>query len=212
MQQKFSKKSATTRLPRTWWPPRAGVPVGTLYRWFPDKAALAEALADRYLAKLLGLYEELLGSLTPEERIGDFLHRVTTRLVAETRDQRALPALLVSTLVPGGRASAGARLRAGLEGHIRGLIRLRVPGLDDDSTNRTAAVMVSLAQLVLVAAADDDDDRRTALTAEYVDVMLAYLEAKFPVASHPAWTDPDVVVKPLSPGADRATRLAATKE
>ena len=32
---------------------RAGVPVGTLYRWFPDKAALAEALTDRYLSRLV---------------------------------------------------------------------------------------------------------------------------------------------------------------
>ena len=40
---------------------RAGVPVGTLYRWFPDKSAIAEALADRYLAQLLGLYDDLLG-------------------------------------------------------------------------------------------------------------------------------------------------------
>ena len=191
---------------------RADVPVGTLYRWFPDKAALAEALADRYLATLLGLYEDLIGSLTPDERIGDFLHRVTNQLVAATREQRALPALLLSTMVPGSRANAGTRLRAGLHGHIRGLIDLRVPGLDDDSINRTADVMVSLAQLVLVAAADDDDDRRDSMTAEYVDVMLAYLEAKFPAADHHAWTDPDVVVKPLFPGADRASRLAAITE
>ena len=53
---------------------RAGVPVGTLYRWFPDKVALAEALTDRYLDRLVTLYTELLTDLPPEERIGDFLH------------------------------------------------------------------------------------------------------------------------------------------
>ena len=55
-----------------------------------------------------------------------------SRLVEETRDQRALPALLVSAMVPGGRSRPATRLRAGLESHIRALIELRVPGLPDD--------------------------------------------------------------------------------
>lgn len=190
---------------------RAGVPVGTLYRWFPDKAALAEALTDRYLDRLVTLYTELLTDLPPEERIGDFLHRVMARLVDETRGQKALPALLVSAMVPGDRSPAGARMRAGLEGHIRGLIELRVPGIPNDIRDRTAEVCVTLAHLVIAAAADnaDDEARRQALTDEYIDVLLAYLEAKFPSIDHPAWTDPDVAVKPLFPAPQRAERIAS---
>jgi AcrR family transcriptional regulator len=188
---------------------RAGVPVGTLYRWFPDKAALAEALTDRYLSRLVTLYTELLTDLPPEERIGDFLHRVMARLVTETRGQRALPALLVSAMVPGNRSPAGARMRSGLEGHIRALIELRVPGIPTELRDRTAEVTVTLAQLVIAAAADEDDGRRDLLTGEYIDVLLAYLEAKFPSADHPAWTDPDVAVKPVFPAPQRAERIAS---
>lgn len=189
---------------------RAGVPVGTLYRWFPDKAALAEALTDRYLERLVTLYTELLTDLPPEERIGDFLHRVMARLVTETRGQKALPALLVSAMVPGNRSPAGARMRAGLEGHIRGLIELRVPGIPTDLRDRTAEVTVTLAHLVIAAAADgeEDDERRQIITDEYIDVLLAYLEAKFPSADHPAWTDPDVAVKPVFAAPQRAERIA----
>lgn len=189
---------------------RAGVPVGTLYRWFPDKGALAEALTDRYLDRLVLLYQELLSDIEPGVRIGDFLHAVMDRLVAETADQRAMPALLVSAMVPGGRAVAGARMRAGLEGHIRALIELRVPGVPDDIRDLAAEVCVTLAHLVIAAAADPDAEHRRRMTAEYVDVMLAYLEAKFPSADHPAWTDPDVPVRPLFAAPDRATRLAGS--
>lgn len=188
---------------------RAGVPVGTLYRWFPDKAALAEALTDRYLDRLVTLYTELLTDLPPEERIGDFLHRVMARLVMETRGQKALPALLVSAMVPGNRSPAGARMRSGLEGHIRALVELRVPGIPTELRDRTAEVTVTLAQLVIAAAADDDDQRRDVLTNEYIDVLLAYLEAKFPSSDHPAWTDPDVAVKPVFPAPQRAERIAS---
>jgi len=191
---------------------RAGVPVGTLYRWFPDKGALAEALTDRYLERLVGLSREMLTDIDPGERIGDFIHRVVNQLVEETRKDRALPALLVSAMVPGGRSAAGERLRTGLQGHIRSLIELRVPGIADDLRDRTAEVCVTLAHLVIAAAANADDEQRDELTAEYVDVLLAYLEAKFPAADHPAWTDPDVAVRPAFAAPDRATRLASTTD
>jgi AcrR family transcriptional regulator len=199
--------AATTNLVAS----RAGVPVGTLYRWFPDKGALAEALTDRYLERLVTLYRDLLSDLTPEERIGDFLHRVMARLVEETRGQKALPALLVSAMVPGNRSPAGNRLRAGLERYIRALIELRVPGIPVDVRNRTAEVAVTLAHLVIAAAAEGEGDEahRQELTDEYVDVLLAYLEAKFPAADHPAWTDPDVAVKPVFPAPQRAERIAS---
>ncbi|MCU1497743.1 MAG: regulatory protein TetR [Acidimicrobiales bacterium] len=189
---------------------RADVPVGTLYRWFPDKAALAEALTDRYLAHLVDLYADLLSDIGPGERIGDFVHRVLDRLVKETRGQRALPALLVSAMVPGGRSNAGERLRAGLAGHVRALVELRVPGLPEPIVERTSEVMVTLAHLVLAAAANEADPDREVMTAEYADVMLAYLEAKFPAADSPAWTDPDVPVKPVFPAPQRDARLATS--
>ena len=199
--------AATTNLVAT----RADVPVGTLYRWFPDKAALAEALADRYLERLLVLYGELLTDIDPAERIGEFLRRVMARFVEETASHRALPALLVSAMVPGGRSSAGERLRDGLEGHIRGLVELRVPGIPAAIRDRTAEVVVTLAHLVIAEAASTDREGGSdALTDEYIDVLLAYLEAKFPSADHPAWTDPDVPVRPLYPAPDRAARLASS--
>lgn len=191
---------------------RAGVPVGTLYRWFPDKGALAEALTDRYLERLLELYGRLLTDIDPGERIGEFLRRVMHRFIEETADHRALPALLVSAMVPGGRSTAGERLRAGLQEHIQGLIELRVPGVPTELRDQTAEVVVTLAHLVIASAANADRSAGPDLTDEYVDVLLAYLEAKFPSADHPAWTDPDAPIKPLFPAPDRSARLATSAD
>lgn len=197
--------SATTNLVAA----RAGVPVGSLYRWFPDKAALAEALTDRYLERLVEIYRSVLVDLDPGERVGEFIPRIIDHLLAEMRSQRAMPALLVSAMVPGGRSRAGERLRDGLRENIAALVEARVPGVPDDIRDRTAEIATTLSHLIIASAFDEDGEvDREIKTAEYVDVLLAYLEAKFPDASSPAWTDPDVVVKPLFPAPDRATRLA----
>ena len=96
-----------------------------------------------------------------------------------------------------------------MTGHVRALVEVRVPGIPDDLRDQTAEVVTTLAVLVIAAAAADETPRRGALTAEYVDVMLAYLEAKFPSPDHPAWTDPAPAIKPLFAAPDRASRLAA---
>jgi hypothetical protein len=85
-----------------------------------------------------------------------------------------------------------------------------VPGVPHDIRDRTAEVCVTLAHLVVARAAEDDPERDV-MTAEYLDVMLAYLEAKFPAADHPAWTDPDVAVKPVFAAPNRAARLATAE-
>jgi AcrR family transcriptional regulator len=188
---------------------RADVPVGTLYRWFPDKGALAEALTDRYIEELVLVYQSLFDDLTPGERIGDFLRRVLGVVAERARTQRALPALLVSTMVPGRRSEGGNRLRQTLIEHIGLLVELRVPGVPADIRDETAEVCVSLTQLVVAAATDPDDDRGARLSAEYVDVLIAYLEAKFPAAESPVWDDPNAAVRPRFPAPDRDARLAA---
>lgn len=191
---------------------RADVPVGTLYRWFPDKGALAEALTDRYLDELVRVYTEQLDDLDPGERISEFLRRILAVIAERSRTQRALPALLVTTMVPGSRSEAGTRLKGVLTTHIGRVIESRVPGIPPELRDETAEVCVTLTQLVVAAATDDDPERGTRLAAEYVEVLIAYLEARFPDASHPAWTDPNAPVRPRFPAPDRTARLAASQE
>lgn len=188
---------------------RAEVPVGTLYRWFPDKSALAESLTDRYLIELRQLARRLVTTVRPSDHIGVFLRRFLREFALDLRSQRALPALLVSALVPGRRSPAGERLREGLLAEVRELIDLRIPDIPAELRNDTAEVCVTLLQPVIAAATDEDDARREVMLSEHIDVILAYIEAKFPVSGDPLWDDPDPLITPRWPAPDRTARLAA---
>lgn len=189
---------------------RADVPVGTLYRWFPDKGALAEALADRYIEELVDVSEHLVIELSPGEHMSAFLRRVLREVTERARTQRALPALLISTMVPGQRSEAGNRLRKVLTDHIGSIIELRVPGIPADVLDESAEVCVNLVHLVVATTADEDQARGDRVGAEYADALIAYLEAKFPTMDDPSWSDTDAPVRPRFPAPDREARLAAT--
>src|SRR5215813_11475739 len=62
---------------------RAGVGVGTVYRRFPDKEALVEALFTERLDKLVGLAEQALADPDPWAGLVDLLERAATVMAGD---------------------------------------------------------------------------------------------------------------------------------
>src|SRR5262249_49101238 len=62
---------------------RAGVGVGTVYRRFPDKEALVEALFTERLDKLVGFAEQALADPDPWAGLVDLLERAATIMAGD---------------------------------------------------------------------------------------------------------------------------------
>ncbi len=186
---------ATTALVAT----RADVPIGTLYRWFPDKGALALALCDRYLDDIEVLYDQLL-STDEEEPVRVLVRRVLDRLEAFATERKALSAIAATVSGTTGDRSAGQRLRTALAGHVALLVELRVPGIDDEARDEVVDAVVTVVNAFLVRAGELAPDQRPPLFHQLGDIVLAYVEAKFPAEGSPAWDDPERSVEPLRPG------------
>jgi AcrR family transcriptional regulator len=60
---------------------RAGVSVGALYRFFPDKHAIAAALADRYLAEAQEIFGPVLASVRTPADVRPAVHRLLVATV-----------------------------------------------------------------------------------------------------------------------------------
>jgi AcrR family transcriptional regulator len=95
---------------------RAGVGIGTLYRHFPTRDAIVEAVYRREVAQLAGSAERLLGQLTP----GEALHQWMRLFV----DYIATKKVIASAL--GALAGGAADLYAASGAQISGALSLLV--------------------------------------------------------------------------------------
>jgi AcrR family transcriptional regulator len=117
----------------------AGVSVGSLYQYLPDKEAIVEALAGRYLAEFEALMEELAAQAPFEDPVGTLIDAFATRY-RERPGYRAL--WFGRELTPGLRA-ADLENKAALAAAL-----LRAVGLGEEArTQAHAGVLIADALL-----------------------------------------------------------------
>lgn len=153
----------------------AGVSVGSLYQYLPDKEAMVEALAGRYLAEFEGLMEALAeeASAAPE-RWTDPVGRLLDAFAQRYRERPGYRALWFGReLTPSLRAADRdnkAALAAGLLGVLR---ELGLPGGPALETAARAGVLV--ADALLQEAFRSDSRGEPELIEEAKRILRLYL-------------------------------------
>jgi AcrR family transcriptional regulator len=156
----------------------AGVSVGSLYQYFPDKLAIAEAIRqrrhlDEVLAALSAADDES-GALPLGERVGRFVDGV---IAAHSIDQ-ALHRVLADE-VPLAARSTCPEFEAEYQRRYRVLVAASTGGSaasdSADSDDTAARVLSSAVEGAVHAAARRGDLATPALRTELVRLVLAYL-------------------------------------
>ncbi|GAB2604420.1 TetR/AcrR family transcriptional regulator [Streptomyces capparidis] len=156
---------------------RAGISVGSLYQFYPNKKAIAEALADRFVAQLRDAHEEAFGSSDfTSVGLAPLLDRIVDPIIGFNLANPGFKALFARPDMPEGLTDAARPIQEALLGRVEAMIGARAPGLPEAERRRTARVTVHLFQamvpLVLAAAGAE----RQAMVEELKKALFGYLD------------------------------------
>lgn len=156
----------------------AGVSPGSLYQYFPDKAAILDVVVDRYWDEIAGRVVASLGDRVGE--LGPAAARATVdALVAALEADRALLRVIYEELPP-------RRLRdklPPLEQRVRELATALLaaqPGGRRDAAVRAWVVVMAVENLAARWVLDQPDLDRDRLLDEVVALVMGYLDARSP--------------------------------
>jgi len=153
---------------------RAGTSIGALYRWFPDKAAVAAALLARYTVEIEQHWSSLIAAA----------HTLTTAkfvesLIDQTREfsqRRPAYFILRDARI---KVSRSAAARKTLREAFVQVFRAKKPTLSYQEALLIANVVVETVKGFLSVIAAAPPNRRAPVTAEFTKMLSLYLEAKF---------------------------------
>lgn len=151
---------------------RAGASIGSLYQFFPNKEAVAEALRASYIGEVEALWASLAvkaQALIPEELVSE----IVRSHIKFAKSHRAFVALLEAPPT----ANTWQR-RALVRDRIARVLMARKPRLSRKRAMQTAAVVHQIVKGMLALYSRAKVDEKEAVTEEFKAVLLGYLGPK----------------------------------
>jgi AcrR family transcriptional regulator len=153
----------------------AGASPGTLYQFFRNKEAIAEALMARYVERLRAAHGEAFDLSVADLPLADMLDRVIDPIVAFDRANPGFYALLSDPHLSSGLANAKRPAQALMFEQLDRILAKRAPDLPPETRARIAEVAVHLFRGLLPLIMSADEAALPGLVAETKEVLSAYL-------------------------------------
>jgi AcrR family transcriptional regulator len=154
---------------------RAGVSPGTLYQFFPNKQAIAEALANAYAAEDQALHESVLNLSDAEVPLRDLIDRLVGPFLQFRRNAPGFDTLFVGSVVSRELAERIQALHQQMLQRIAHLIQIRAPHLSAKSVQRAAETAVQIVKGMLPLALNGSANERKVGERELKLVLERYL-------------------------------------
>jgi AcrR family transcriptional regulator len=149
---------------------RSGTSIGGLYRYFPDKAAVARALKQRY-AQSMDHYWIALAQEAKDLTVGEFSDRLFQRMAEFITQHPAYVALHSAPL----KFSRDASTRHTLRMHFAVAFRTIQPTLTEQRALLVANVVVQIVKGMMSLYVEASPKDRLAITSEFKRVLADYL-------------------------------------
>jgi AcrR family transcriptional regulator len=153
---------------------RAGVSPGTLYQFFPNKQAIAEALANAYAAKNQAL-ESVFDLSAAEVPLRDLIDQLVDPFLEFRRNAPGFETLFVGSVVSRELAERIQALHQQMKQRIADLIQMRAPHLSARMIQTAAETSVQIVKAMLPLALDGSGKQREVGKRELKLVLERYL-------------------------------------
>jgi AcrR family transcriptional regulator len=155
----------------------AGISPGSLYQFFPNKEAIAEALEARYAEQMRTARfpdAEVLASLPLEVAIDRMIDPVVEHVIVTP----GFHALFAGRPQPDHVAASAHELHHGIVARVEAIIGAASPDMPVEEQRRVAGVAVQMCRGILPLIAFADDASRPPLVAELKAALLGYLSER----------------------------------
>jgi AcrR family transcriptional regulator len=157
---------------------KAGVSIGSLYRYFPDRKALLAALADRHVRQLRALHDRVFTPDVVYLPLPVLLDRLIDPFVELHMECPAFAHLLLGSDTSADIAEVTCELDGEIVERLAGVFRQLAPALDAARARLVASVSkAAVKALMSGVAAERHPGARAALVAETKKMLLAYLRS-----------------------------------
>ena len=155
---------------------RAGVSVGALYRFFADKHAIADALAQRYLEAATDRYLPLLDDVGSVDQVPDMV-RAVVRASASLQAEHPAYFRMTEEIGPDRADSVGREVRAAMVDGFDGFMARLAPEVDA-ARRRTAVWMVVETLRHVLATGPAASGDREILVEELEEMVVVYVASR----------------------------------
>ena len=153
---------------------RAGVSPGSLYQFFPNKEAIAQAYAAVATARLHGVYDTALSAGVIGLPLQDFLDVFIDALIAFNREFPGYLALSIASTISPSLAIALTDLRRGIQSRLDAMFAARWPTMAPEHRRIRGLVSYRIFLSLLPLTLDGREEDQRAIARELNVVLFRY--------------------------------------
>lgn len=177
----------------------AGVSVGRLYYWFPDKDAVIDAMITRAQVRATDIMSAMASEhdqsgyellVQVSSVLGVFFVEHPGTLGVLQRPEYAQP------------GSAAASLREGFVRLVAGIVTARVPDIPAAEAELVGATCLRTGIAFYVDFLRAPVEQRPLILQDLQYLLAAYFNSRYPVSSDQRWSDPSHPIRPARPRTD----------
>ena len=154
---------------------QAGVSPGTLYQFFANKEALADALAERYRKQLEAAHQKAFDPSAAHLPLLELIDRMIRPMVEVNLANPGFKALFSSTDLPEHLTAPARALHQAVVGKVAEVIAARAPDLPADRVETAASVATQIFAALLGTVVSAPEATRETWITELTNALVGYL-------------------------------------